>query len=396
MYIGALKYKEEFTFTHINSNIPFPPSKNADGSFSWKWQELFDTGVDVSFELEKEAYVGAVSFTLSEPSAVRIAVLVDGKASGLREASSRELIGGDISIPVGVYGKRVTVRIHTDFKDLELKSIEVLGAYDNDAPLIWPSPKKLGNIKETVGIADIKAAADDPDEIFAAEFLRESLCEKLGEQKVGRGVTVIFKKADFEGERYTVQCSEKTVTVSGGKRISLLYGADVISSLTDREGFHSVDVDDHPSAKLRGFHFGLPHRDKIEFTKKLLRYVLLPMRYNVIFLEFAGGMRFDRHPEISYGWLDAAENAKAGKQPFMPHSDKVSRWSLLEKDDVRRLVSYIKELGFALIPEVQSLAHVQYITYAHPEIAELDETVVEVDVRQIQKVMRSYTILSTR
>ena len=76
-----------------------------------------------------------------------------------------------------------------------------------------------------------------------------------------------------------------------------------------------------------------------------------------------------------------AENAKKGLQPFMPHADKVSNYSLLEKDEVKDLVAYVKELGFELIPEVQSLAHVQYITYAHPEIAELEENTVEVDVR---------------
>ncbi len=382
MYIGVLKYKEKFTFTHTNSDVPFPPSAISDNTFHWNWQELFDTGVDISFELKREAYIGAVSFTLSEASASGIAILVDGNAAGLRETSVGELIGGNISIPVGVQGKRITIRIYADFNDVDIKDVEVLGAYCDRTPLIWPSPKKLSAEKETVKIAEVKASGNDADEIFAAEFLCESLTEKLSEWKDDCGVTVVFKKADYDGERYTVECLNNTVVVSGGKRISLLYGANIISSLTDREGFHPIDIDDFPSAKLRGFHFGLPHRDKIEFTKKLLRYVLLPMRYNVVFLEFAGGMRFDRHPEISEGWISAAENAKAGKQPFMPHSDKVSRWSLLEKEDVRRLVTYVKDLGFALIPEVQSLAHVQYITYAHPEIAELDETVVEVDVRE--------------
>jgi hypothetical protein len=92
-------------------------------------------------------------------------------------------------------------------------------------------------------------------------------------------------------------------------------------------------------------------------------------------------MRFDRHPEISEAWLRAARNAEQGLQPYMPHSDKVSRRSLLEKEDVRRLVGYAKELGIEVVPEVQSLAHVQYITYAHPEIAEIEEKEISVDTR---------------
>ena len=381
MHIGVLKSKEDFTFTHMNSDVKFEPSTNSDGVFGWTWKELLDTGIDISFDLEKSAYIGSVSFKASASSIAGAKILVDEKAAGLREAHEGCLLGGDISIPVGVYGNRITIRIYADFMDVSISDIEILGAAEDETPVIWPSPKSIEPCGKRVKIANVIAASDDVDELFSAEFLRETLSERLGEWRSEDGITIILKKCDYVGERYTVKHSENTVTVSAAKRISLLYGTDAIASLADNDGLFVADVDDSPATKLRGFHFGLPHRDKIEFTRKLLRYVLLPMRYNVIFLEFAGGMRFDRHPEISEAWLQAATDAKAGKQPFMPHSDKVSRWSLLEKDDVRLLVSYIKELGFALIPEVQSLAHVQYITYAHPEIAELDETVVEVDVR---------------
>ena len=56
----------------------------------------------------------------------------------------------------------------------------------------------------------------------------------------------------------------------------------------------------------------------------------------------------------------------------MPHSGMGAEGTILEKDDVRRLVGYAKELGLEVIPEVQSLGHVQYLTYAYPEIAEID------------------------
>lgn len=382
MYIGSLKCNERFTFTHINSGVPFPPSESKSAVFSWSWQELFDTGVDVSFELESCAYIGAVCFKVPERSLAGVSVIVDGKPSGLRESVAGDLFGGEVSIAVGVRGKAITLRLFADFQDICLSDIDVLGAYGDKEPFLWPSPRSIAPIGKTLRIREIASATDDPDEVFARDFLCEGLHEKLGSFEAEDGITVLIKKSELEGERYTVSRVGSTVTLSASKRISLLYATDAILSLTDKCGFHAADIDDSPSAMLRGFHFGLPHRDRIEFTRRLLRYVLLPMRYNVIFLEFAGGMRFDRHPEISEGWLSAAENARAGKQPFMPHSDKVSRWSLLEKDDVRLLVSYIKELGFALIPEVQSLAHVQYITYAHPEIAERDSETVEVDVRE--------------
>ena len=382
MYIGLLNYRKELRFTHINSEIPFSPVKTEDGAYLWKWDRIFDTGVDVTVFLEKEGYVGAVNFTVSEGSLADACVLVEGKLVGrYHGAKSNGMFGGRVSIPVGVRAKSLTLRLFADFQNIAFDHIDVLGAQDDGVPTVWPTPKSVGEFRGYAGIVDVIPFGEDADEVFAAEFLRQRLTEKLGEWRSEDGVTVVVKKAPYEGERYTVINGEKTVTISASSRIALLYGADTLLSFASETGLYLADVDDMPSQKLRGFHFGLPHKDRIEFARLLFRYLLIPMRYNVVFLEFAGGMRFDRHPEISEGWLRAAENAKAGKQPFMPHSDKVSNRSLLEKDDVRRLVGYIKELGLALVPEVQSLAHVQYITYAHPEIAELDERVVDVDVR---------------
>ena len=382
MYIGELKTKKNIEFYHINSKIPFPPSYTKNGSYTWLWEKLFDTGVDISITLEQKCFIGAVNFTVPENCLSETTVLVNGSPAGYRTSADYRLFGGHVTVPVGVWGDEITIRLNADFQDIVLQNIEILGALDDDIPLVWPTPKSISKTFGRSAISKIIPSSDDADEIFVSQFLSETLTEKLGDWKKESGVTVIISKKTYADERYTIKYEEKTVTISAASRISLLYATDTLASMTDNEGVLLADIDDMPSKKLRGFHFGLPHRSKIEFTRRLLRYVLLPMRYNVIFLEFAGGMRFDSHPEISEGWIAAAENAKAGKQPFMPHSDKVSHYSLLEKDDVRLLVSYIKELGFALIPEVQSLAHVQYITYAHPELSEIDENTVEVDVRE--------------
>ena len=67
MYFGLLKCKEKMTFSHINSDVPFPPSLESDEGYTWKWDEIFDTGVDISIELEELSYVGAVCFSLKRP-----------------------------------------------------------------------------------------------------------------------------------------------------------------------------------------------------------------------------------------------------------------------------------------------------------------------------------------
>jgi len=382
MYIGVLNYSKNLVFSHIGGKVPFEPSVTENGTHFWSWEQVYDTGIDIALSLEKESYVGTVNFNVAENSVIEANVLVDGKTVGVCYGSKNNLLGGKICVPVGVKAKEITIRLIADFQDIFLDNIEILGAYEDGTPIVWPSPKSVSEFMGYAMISDVMAATEDKDEVFAAEFLRERLCEKLGNWKNDNGVVIVIKKQiSYEGERYTITNSENTVTISAASRIALLYGADTVLSFSSKKGLYIADVDDMPSQKMRGLHFGLPHRDKIEFARLVMRYILIPMRFNVVFLEFAGGMRFDRHPEISEGWLRAAKNAKEGKQPFMPHSDKVSNRSLLEKDDVKRLVGYIKELGIALVPEVQSLAHVQYITYAHPEIAEIDDTNIEIDTR---------------
>ncbi len=373
MYIGTLDYNKSLTFTHASSDVAFHPTKTENNFYTWAGEIIFDMGVDITLTLERESYVGAVTFHVGEASITAALVVVDGRVVG-KHTVGGEAFGGNISVPVGIAASTLTVRLFANLTDLTVGDIAILGAYDNGVPVVWPTPKSIGECQGYANVKEVVAASNDADEIFAAQFLTERLAEKLGENKSQAGVTVVMKKEpSYKRDRYTVTSIGQTVTVSAPSRIALLFGSDTILSLTDSKGLYLCNIDDSPQNTLRGFHFGLPHKDKIEFTRLLLQHVLIPMRYNVIFLEFAGGMRFDRHPEISEGWLDAIEKASKGKQPYMPHSDKVSCRSLLEKEDVRRLVGYIKELGFALIPEIQSLSHVQYITYAHPEIAERDE-----------------------
>ena len=159
-----------------------------------------------------------------------------------------------------------------------------------------------------------------------------------------------------------------------------MYGADTLLQLFERgRGIPRVHCDDRPTKALRGFHAGLPCRDQFDFMKRLFRYVLLPLRYNTLFVELAGGMRYKSHPEISQTWERAADEYRRGLIPKPPHMTMVANGEILEHEEVQRYVGFAKELGFDIVPEVQSLGHVQYITMAHPEIAEIDteETAVK-------------------
>lgn len=397
MYIGRLFPEGEITFTHADSPIPLAPEAVENGVYTFSWKKFYDTAIDVRMSLADACFVGAVCVTLPEKSVTRADVLLDGKLCATHRAENECATGGTLNIPVGMTGKAVTLRLFTNLVDLSFELPEILGAHDDKTPLVWPQPQSIAFAKGFVRIKDVVPASDDPDEVFAADFLKQTLTERLGSRQAARGATVVFKKdAKLENERYTVKHTRGKVTVKAATRLTLLFGADTVLQLCDKKGLRRANVDDRPSHPMRGFHMGLPHRDQFEFTRRLFRYVLLPLRINTVFVEFAGGMRFDRHPAISEGWLRAAENFEKGLQPVMPHSGMVTERTLLEKDEVREILGCAHELGLEVIPEVQSLGHVQYITYAYPEIAEIDpnkpklEDIRKEDVRPADFYAHSY------
>lgn len=374
MYVGILNQDKKFTYTYADSPIAFPPTSEENGVPMWSWKVLRKTAIDLTTELGRECYVGAVNVKLDDRSVAAVEVLVDGALCGAYHAETGKLCGGDINVPVGSKGSTVTLRLYGEFADINLYSLDILGAYDDEKPLVWPTPKNIKALGGYVKIKEIVAASDDADETFAAEFLNERLTEKLGEYSGCRGVTVVFEKdSSYKNERYTVECTDKKVIIKAASRLTLLYGSDSVLQLTDKNGFFRADINDAPACEIRGFHMGLPHRGQFEFVKRLFRYVLLPMRFNMLVVAFAGGMRFDKHPKIAEAWMRSIENSNKGLQPPMPHSNMVAGQSVLEKDEVRLFLSYARELGIEVVPEIQSLGHVQYITYAYPEIAEIDE-----------------------
>lgn len=381
MYVGLLKYTEQ-TFTHKATSVPFPPSSLEDGVATWGWKTAYDSEIDANMTLEKESFVGAVTADITEDSLTKIEVLVDGVVCGSHAAETGKRTGGTITIPVGRKGLVVTLRLYTTLSDVSLSNVEILGAYDDENPLVWPTPKSIEYLGGFVKIKDVISKNGDPDEEFAAEFLKERLTETLGDWKSARGVVIVFDKKTaktYDGERYTVKTVRGKITVSAKSRLTLLYGADTILQLSEfKRGVRKFNCDDRPSKPFRGFHAGIPERCQFDFMKRFFRYVLLPLRYNIFIVEIAGCMRYDSHPEITEAWAKTVDAYRKGLMPTPPHYDMLARGEIIEKEEVLRYVGFARELGFEIVPEVQSLGHVQYITIAHPELAEIEEVDVVV------------------
>jgi len=382
MYIGTLEAKN-ISFTHEGTSVPFPPSNTDTGLGMWAWKYLYDSPIDVNLTLGQKSYVGAVTVKLNEDSVIAVEALVDGQSSGKYSAETGKRTGGEITVPVGYLGETVTVRLHTTLRDVIIESVEIVGAYDDEAPLVWPTPKNIEYLGGFTKIKDVISKNGDEDELYAVEFMKERLTEKLGDWKSERGAVIVFdKKASrsYNGERYTVKTTRGKLAVSAQSRLTLLYGADTILQLAEyKKGVRKFNCDDKPSKEFRGFHVGTPKRCQFEFMKRFYRYVLLPLRYNLVIVELAASMRYDSHPEINEAWAKVIKAYEEGKLPTPPHYDMLAKGEILEKSEIREYIGYAQELGFEVVPEVQSLGHVQYITIAHPELAEIEEKEVIVD-----------------
>jgi len=376
MYIGELK-SIKTTFTHEGTSIPFPPSSAESGLGTWEWKYTYDSPIDINFELEGESFIGAVSAKLTENSLKKIEVLINGVPSGYYTARTGEFTGGEVTVPVGSKGKNVTLRLHTELADVTVESVEILGAYDDEKPLVWPVPKNIEFLSGFTKIRDVVSKNGDPDELYAVEFLKERLTETLGDWQSERGRVVVFDKRDsksYDGERYTVKTVQGKINIAAKTRLTLLYGADTLLQLTEYgRGVRKFNCDDKPSKEFRGFHTGTPKLENFDFLRRFFKYVLLPLRYNMIFIEVAGSMRYDSHPEITEAWARTVDEYRRGLKPTPPHYAMLAGGDILEKSDIKRLIGYGTELGFEVVPEVQSLGHVQYITIAHPELAEIEE-----------------------
>ena len=191
---------------------------------------------------------------------------------------------------------------------------------------------------------------------------------------------------DLAPEGYLLNVSRECAIVVGKDPRGGLYGADSLARLIIcADGvIPGCCGEDAPVMTVRGVHTFLPGRDHLEYYLRLLEF-LARYRYNTLYLETAGGMELEKHPEINRAWeqfaqeLMAHPRAQKGLQESQwfdwkddPHVELASG-SWLTKDEVRQIVNKARELGIEIVPEVQALAHCYYLTTAHPEIAEAQD-----------------------
>ncbi len=213
------------------------------------------------------------------------------------------------------------------------------------------------------------------------------LVGRLGDQAVRR---TLERHAIPTGEReavpegYLLHAASDHALVTGHDAAGTFYGLQLLRQLIARDGSGlrvlGAEAHDWPYKGLRGVHLYMPGRENLPFFGRFLEF-LASLRFNTLFLEVGGGMRYDRHPEINRGWEAFCATLRALPEgpesiqhayPFPKDSThtELGRGSCLEKDEVRAILAQARSLHIEVIPEVQALSHAYYLCCSHPEIAE--------------------------
>jgi len=338
-------------------------------SLGWKGTTLGEVGVDLVVELGGRYFLDRV--VLEGTSGIS---LVEVYAGGLLVGRVGEREGPDlgerIDVDLGVEADEIVVHVLSCNRDLRLGEVEVWGASPGE-PLLLPVPRRMvvegGPPPE---ISEVVAGGDE-DVVFAARLLTERFEEEFGRrprlvEEGGEGSIVISKDPSVGPEGYRLEMGRRSVLAAPDRR-GLVYGVESLVQLL-RSGVR-CSVEDGPAMDLRGVHLYMPGRKDLDFFKRLVRYLIVPMKFNTIFIQVTAGMEFERRPEINRAWEEANRRAAEGKAPPVPHGE-LGGGSYITKEEVREIVEYAKGYGLEVIPEVQSLSHVTYLTLAYPEIAE--------------------------
>ncbi len=378
LYLPDMKPEAEKheIYTRDNGNLFF------NNEVSWMDTVILQDGIDIRVNLTENSFVDHVYLEQGNESAlqsVEILTLINGKFKKIGNyvpESSGMITSTQITVPVGVYCDNVVVRLNGDCQPVVVRKLQIWGALDLENA-VWPTPAKAEYGNGTFPVKALQTIkASNEDEIFAATYLCEKLQEMVGyapEISKGNG-DIVFSADTYEGsefakDTFTLDIAQGECHIKAPNRRSLLYAVDALLQRIDGELIRSCHIEDEAFADYRGVHLAIPCKNQVAFLKKMVKEVFVPMRYNQVFMQVSAAMRYDNYPEINDAWVSVGEKAMKGECPSPPHYNFVSR-QIWEKTEVRELIDYIASFGLEVIPEVQSWAHVQYITMAYPELAE--------------------------
>ncbi len=397
MYLTALfqdKAPIRYTYYKRGTAEPFHPnSTGEDCAPAWFDSEtgklfrgesivyaaypMMDGGFDLAIDLGARYFADHITMKLVGGSATAGIDVLDGEGRLISRASAEATATGrEFTLSLGVFADQLTLRFHAAFSHIGIAAIEIFAAAEMENT-VYPLPTSASFGDGVLAFSAIDGIeAVTPEAEAAATYLSERLSDELA-LTVGVGAGCIrFAKSEREDDGFTLSVNADGIAVTAGTRRAFFYAAAALMQLATDGGFRFAEIDDTPMMEMRGIHVALPMRENLPFLKRLVRELLVPMRYNMVIIQLSGAMEYKCFPEINEAWLTACRKYEAGEWPQPAHYSSMGH-DIITHGEIRELCAYIRSFGLEVIPEIQSFSHSQYITTAFPHLAEVPPTVTE-------------------
>ncbi len=391
MYIGKLNdrlSKLEFGCYILGTDTVPDMLENGDPLVSEQlfidWRYLLEKSVELKISWQGKRNINDVVLRLGDdctPKAVRVRNIKDGALLCSHLAETGENINKrELTLHVESELEGFTIEFDTYFSSVVVSDIEIYGA-DFEGVTLFPEPSSVEEADGSLECASIKCYSADSDIAKGAALI---LCEKWTE-KTGAALTeaecgdirlVLNKEIADNG--YNLEVSERGIVIEASDLRGMIYGVEVLIKLVLDGKIAFCEICDEPRMPFRGIHLMIPPESEFGFTKRLVKYVLSPMGYNSIIFYVGGAMQYESHPEINEAMERAVAKGKAGEWPRFAH-EELGGGKTVPKTVIKDFIDYCRSFGIEVIPEVQSLGHVQFMTEAYPEIAERAEESAEAE-----------------
>jgi len=341
-----------------------------------KWDVVRNGEVTFSFDFGENVFLDRAEVVFGDKTALKsISLKKDNQILySHRAETGMTVTQRNVVLEAGVSAEKVDMVFESDFSDVEILSVKFYGAVFDEKD-IFPTPDivTFGGKTVPAGVFD-SFSSDSNAGKEAGRILAEKFEEVTGVpmSESGGGKIKFVTDISIAKQGFRVCVSNEGAVISASDKRGFVMGAETFIKLCEKDVVHTADIEDAPAYPFRGVHLFLPSEKGMEFAKRLVKYVISPMGYNSIIIEIAGGMKFDSHPEINEAVIHANKMYAEGKWPMFPHAG-VAEGGCVEKDVIRDFIDYIRSFGIDVVPEIQSLGHVQFMTLAHPEIAEIEE-----------------------
>ncbi len=375
MYIGCLNEKIGKSTVRVfcrNTKIKLTPDQKGNPlkgkTILVGWKNVLESGADLCVRLENEVFIDTVAVRIPDSvPQVSVSLWTKDKKQKLDASKGK----GTIELHARENLKAFVLEIVTSCADIAVEAIDLFGALD-DSPALFPVPEKMTSAGENFPLSDYKTVGFDCSEAEKAVRVLSEKYEEMTEiplQNLKNGRISFEKDEKIAENGYRLSVTAQKITISASDERGFVIGAETIVKLVKNGEISAVEIEDKPLKQFRGVHIYLPAIGDVDFARRLVKYLISPAGYNYLILEIAGGMRFDSHPEITEAVEFVKNESDAHRMPKLPHG-VVAGGHPLPKKVVADFCDYVRSFGIDVIPEVQSLGHVQYITIVHPEIAE--------------------------